>query len=490
MSASPKGPRALLARLRALRARMRSALGAFGARVRGSTKTAREEFMGSARPSLRKDAAFLREFKPDATAIEERPVPVSIYAVMYTVCALLVCAVAWAFIGTMDRIVVAQGKVTTTARQMVLQPFGVSKILAVHVKTGDRVRKGDVLISFDPAFAKADESSFISKVNALDATRARMEAEVDGTEFEVSENALPERLTQAEILRARKAQLASELARRDSNLRKISAQIVANVATVKGLKQQLKLAHEVTEMRQKLRDKQVGSELQLVVAQKDELDTEQRLRDASSEGASLAQERTQAAAERSVFLENWSSQLNQDLATVRQQAKEALDSLTKARRMSDFTSLVAPVDAVVLEIADRSTGSVLHEAETAVTLVPADAPLEVEADVLSKDVGYVSVGDPVRVKLEAYPFQKFGTLTGALSVVSPDSIVRQTGQTSITVFHATVHLNDNVDKLTARGVRLRPGLIATAEITTGRRSIASYILYPVLRMFDEGMKEP
>jgi len=454
---------------------------------------ARAELVGNeGKPSLREEAAFLRDFKPDAIAIEEQPVPITIHAVMYVLCALLVIAILWSFIGAMDRIVVGQGKVTTTTPVVVLQPFAVSRILAIKVKPGDHVKKGDVLISFDPAFANADESSLEARASELNATVTRIQAEIEETAFEIGKSPAAELRAQGEIFERRRAQYTSELAERDSSLRKTESQIAANQAAIGDLQKTLVLAKQVTGMRQKLKDLGSGSELQLVIAKKDELDVGQRLREAIAQKDTLEHNLAQARAERDAYLANWWRQLSEDLVATRQRAKEANDALAKARRMREFTALTAPVDGIVLEIADRSVGSVLREAEMAVTLVPADAELEVEGDVLSKDVGYVSVGDPVRVKLEAYPFQKFGTLTAALTVVSPDSIVRQgaQGQSSTTVFHVRVRLEENAATLAARGIRLRPGLVATAEISSGRRSIASYVLYPVWRMFDEGMKEP
>lgn len=484
MTADPSTPakKSVLTRARALFARVWT-------RAKGAGNKARDELLGSG-ATLRRETAFLREFKPDDVAIEEKPVPISIHATLYTVLAIIVIAIVWAFVGTMDRIVVAQGKVATSTPLVVLQPFAVSRILAIKVKAGDHVKKGDVLIAFDPAFAQADESSYVGRVAELNATRERMEAELGGVPFVAGDNATPERKTQEEIYQRRTAQYTSEFASKETDVKKVSQQREAIAQTVSRLRRELVLARKVTAMRKELAEKKVGSELQLVIAQKDELNTEERLTAAISQGESLQQEQLQAESARDAYLANWRRQLSEDLVNARQQLKEASDNLSKAQRMREFASIVAPADGIVLEVADRSVGSTLREAETAVTLVPGNAALEVDADILSKDVGYVSVGDPVRVKLEAYPFQKFGTLAGKLLVVSPDSIVREVGQSSITVFHAKVHLNDTVEALAARGIRLRPGLIATAEITAGHRSIASYLLYPVLRMFDEGLKEP
>jgi HlyD family secretion protein len=159
--------------------------------------------------------------------------------------------------------------------------------------------------------------------------------------------------------------------------------------------------------------------------------------------------------------------------------------------MKDLTEVVAPVNGIVLQVADRSVGSVLREAETLMTMVPDGATLYVEANVPSRDVSYVKVGDKVRVKLETYPFQRFGTINGMLDVISADSVLlKQDDPKSELVYRVQVRITDNLGELAARGIHIRPGLVASAEIKTGKRSIASYVLNPILRTADEGMREP
>jgi len=435
------------------------------------------------------DASLVQNFKPDATAIEEAPIPISAYSALYVVLALMITAIAWSVIGTVDRIVVAQGKIVTTAPVIVMQPFTTSRIAKLHVKAGDRVKKGDVLVSFDPSFAQADEASLNQKVRALAAETDRINAELSGqTSFSPGNDA--ERRAQAQIFDQRASQFAAEMEVRDSRQRQLEAQIDSDMKSIEGLTRQLELAKRVTGIRRELQSKQLGSMVQLMSAEKDEGDIDLRLKATISDAEKLQQQRGENIAERQSFLDRWRGELNQRIVAARQEQAQAIESLTKAKRLKDFTEMTSPVDAVVLELADRSEGSVLREAETLVTLVPDDAQLNLEADVLSRDVGFVKIGDPVRVKLEAFPFQQFGTLDGRLDVLSPDSIPVKQGERTNVVFHAEVHLKETAGSVAGLGIRLRPGLIATAEIKAGERSIASYILDPVVQTFDESLREP
>jgi HlyD family secretion protein len=206
----------------------------------------------------------------------------------------------------------------------------------------------------------------------------------------------------------------------------------------------------------------------------------------------MAEQHSGAVQERQAFIQKWRSDHNQQLVQARQDLAEASETLNKASRMRELTEITAPVDGTVLQVADRSEGSVLREAETLVTLVPDGADLYVEANVPSRDISYLKVGDAVRVKLEAYPFQRYGTLNGMLKVISADSVPLKEGDDdqSKLVYRVDVHLTDSLAGLAARGIRIRPGLVATAEVKTGRRSIISYILDPILRTADESMREP
>jgi HlyD family secretion protein len=427
-------------------------------------------------------------FQTDARLLEELPVPLSAYSALYVILALIAVTLAWAMLGSVDRIVVAQGRIATSAPVIVMQPFTTSRILKLHVKAGDRVRKGQLLITFDPAFAQADQSSLAQKNAALTAEVARMEAELAGAkQFEAGND--PERRVQAQLFLQRSAQFAAEMQVRDSRLGQVSAQLDASRRAAAGLERELAMAQNVVGIRRNLEAQQAGARLETMQAEKDEIDVDLKLKSAHADIVRLEQQYAEIAAERRSWLDQWRADLNQKLVAGRQDLAAAQEGLSKAGKMKDLTELRAPADGVVLELAERSEGSVMREAETLLTLVPADAELTLEANIPSRDIGYVKVGDMVRVKLEAYPFQRFGTLDGIVETVSPDSVVLKDGDNNV-YFHTRVRLTGKTSVMAAKGIRLRPGLVATAEIKSGRRSVISYLSDPILKTGDESLREP
>jgi HlyD family secretion protein len=431
------------------------------------------------------------DFQSDAAAIEEAPVPISAHAALYIVLALLGIAILWSIIGTLDRIVVAPGKIATRTPLLVMQPFTTSRVVEIPVKTGDHVKKGQVLVRFDPSFAQADVTSLQQKVNSLSAQSERLEAELAGTTFMARPDDPPERITQAQIFNHEMGDYRAQAQALENRLGQIDSQIQTDEATIPGIRQQLDMSQRVVEMYDRLQRQKAAATLDILRSQSSLIDAQNRLKNTLGDRQKLIQQRGEIVQDRQAFMDKWRSDHNQQLVETRQQLSEATETLNKARRMHELTEIIAPVDAVVLQVADRSAGSVLREAETLVTLVPDRADLYVEANVPSRDIGYVHVGDSVRVKLESYPFQRFGTITGTLAVLSPDSVPLKEGEADTQlVYHAQVKLNANAAALAKRAITLKPGLVASAEIKTGTRSIASYLLDPVLRINDESLREP
>ncbi len=161
--------------------------------------------------------------------------------------------------------------------------------------------------------------------------------------------------------------------------------------------------------------------------------------------------------------------------------------------MGELVDIRAPMDAVVLELAKRNAGSVADEAEALVTLVPDDAGLEAEVDIMPEDIGYIKEGMPAAIKLATLPYQRHGKIDGTLKAISKDAFDKETPNGVIRVYRARISLPP--DPLATlrnlpEGFALLPGLSLTAEISAGERSLIEYALYPILAGVDSGLREP
>jgi hemolysin D len=185
---------------------------------------------------------------------------------------------------------------------------------------------------------------------------------------------------------------------------------------------------------------------------------------------------------------------------LRNELEKVLEEFNKAKRMHELVVLRSPQKGIVLKVAERSVGSIIQPAEPFVTLVPIDSDIEVEADVPAKDIGRIRVDDPVRVKLDAFPFQRHDTLPGKVRVISEDAFSHANQEIkkkqapeqepADAIYRTRISLLSTTLRDVPDGFRLMPGMKARAEIKVGRRTVISYFLYPVIRALDESLREP
>ncbi|MBF5093601.1 HlyD family type I secretion periplasmic adaptor subunit [Azospirillum sp. INR13] len=444
---------------------------------------------------------FALEYLPDGAAIEHAPLPWLARSTLYVLAGLLVALVLWAGFAQVDRIVTAGGRLVTTAPLVVAQPLETAVVRGVDVQVGDRVRAGDRLATLDPTFAAADLADLTGKLAGVEAQIGRLRAELDGSDFTPANN--PDAAVQAAILERRRAEYRSRLASLDEKAGQLDSAIAASRRAQAGLAERLAVVGEVEDIRRQLQERQTGSRLTWLEARVERLRMRDELTALQDREQASAHELRGIQADRAAFIDEWRRKTAEELVEQTRQRATLVEQIAKAERRRSLVTLTAPVDAVVLEVAKRSVGSVIREAEPLVTLVPADVPLEVEAEIPSRDIGLVRVGDFVRVKLDAFPFQRHGTLPGEIRTISADAFTHdpQGAQGGVAnpdapragpgaVFRARIRLTDTRLEAVPAGTNLSPGMVASAEIRVGTRSVLSYFLYPVIRVLDESIREP
>ena len=450
---------------------------------------------------IRKAPGFVSEFQTDAVELEERA-PASIArATLYGVTLLILALVLWASLSSIDEVVVAQGRLVTTKPTIVVQPLETSIIRTIDVTVGDVVKAGQTLATLDATFTQADVDQQRAKFSALDAQVKRLEDELDGKDYAASAGATPDERLQARLFDQRRAFFAAQLRDYDQQIAAQSATISASNDQQGILSERRSTLTQIEGARETLYKHETGSLLDLLSSRDARLGVDASIVDLKGKVVEARHGKAKLEADREAFIQDFRRQALEQLVDARSKRDGVAEDMKKMELRRKRVALTAPSDAVVLNLAERSIGSVVREAEPVMTLVPLNVPIEAEVQVNTRDVGRLKTGEDVRVKLDAYPFQKYGTASGTLRTISHDSFPadqqQQTAAASPSqpaTFHARVALDDggrlNGHGQHARTVRLIPGMVVTAEIKVGQRQVISYFLYPLLKGLDDAIREP
>lgn len=432
------------------------------------------------------------EFLPDADAIERTPLPRSLRITLHLMVGAIVCFILWASLSQMEKVVQAHGRLVNPLPNIVVQPLENSIVQTVDVRVGQVVRKGQRLAALDPTFTQADETQLRQRLASLETQVARMEAELGGTAGGAAGKDGDSALQMA-LSAERRANFAAQKSRLDENIARLRASIETSQRDQTVLKEREKALGEIEAMQQRLIDANFGARMQLLEARDRRLEVERQITMAKSRDIELSRELRAAQAEREAFDKGWRQKSMEDLLAATRERDAVREQLTKADKMRQLVMLSSPADAVVLEIAKVSPGSVARATEPVFTLVPLNAALEAEVEIDSLDIGNLKVGDAVHLKLDAFPFQKHGMLEGKVRTVSRDAFRRENvaaGQGTDAYYTARVSFAGSTLRNLPPGVQILPGMTVTGEIVVGKRSVMSYLIWPLTKAMDESLREP
>ncbi len=432
------------------------------------------------------------EFLPAALEILETPPNPAGRAVLWSLIAFLALALVWACLGKIDMVASASGKVTPRDSVKTIQPSDYGVVRAIHVVEGQSVAAGQPLVELDPTVSKAEVEQARQALITAELDVARTRALVDyaggkGTTFRAPPEASEAIVEiQASLVRAKireyetsRAGLRQELAQRHGDAGMVAAEVAK-------LEEQLPLVTDQHDKLESLSKNNYVPKLQVSEVKERLVGMRQDLAIRREESAKSR------AGERAV--------LEQLAKTESEFAREALDALTeaeaaralrteelkKANEKAGRTVLSAPVAGVVQQLQVHTIGGVVKPADPLMVVVPNDGELIVDAMVPNKDAGFIRAGQAVEVKLEAYPFTRYGVVDGVVEHIGRDAV--QTEKEGL-LYPARVRLQHAWIEIGGKRTPLAPGLAATAEIKTGDRRIIEYLLSPLARRMQEAGRE-
>jgi len=445
------------------------------------------------------------EYQSPSTAIVNAPVPRIARGVSWTVGTMVLACFAAMTVIKVDKVVTAQGKVVARAATILVQPLETAIVRSIEVREGETVRAGQILARLDPTFAAADLESLKSQVAAFSSQVARLQAEMENRPFAYT-GSDPHLALQTAIYAQRQAEYNFKLEGYRQKADSLSAQVARSRSDVVGYKDRLSLAVNLEKMRTELDRLGVGSKLNTLAAMDTRAEMQRFLESAEQIGNGAQRDLGAMIAERNGYIQSWHADVAEKLAEATAKLSDARESFNKAQLRRQLVEMRADQDATVLTIGKVSVGSVLSAGQQFISLVPANAPLEIEANIPGSEDGYVHVGDSVAIKFDTFPYTQYGMAQGLVRIVSPDSFNSQDDQRNpsgaVPIPQASPGTGGGVwyrsrislDQIglhdTPVGFRLSPGMPVTADILVGKRTVMAYFLGRAMPLVHEGLREP
>lgn len=447
------------------------------------------------------------EFLPAALEIMEKPPSPGLRWLMLSLCGLLVVALVWSIVGRVDVVATASGKVVPAGNVKQIQPIEIGYVRAIHVRNGQHVEAGQLLVELDPTLVGAEAEQASKGLLGAEVDAARNAALLDhlggrssrftapdGTSAEVAS-------TQSQYLRSAIAEYEGERASLMQQRAENAAELASVGAEIAKLEETLPIVEQQLAARRELSDKGYFSKIRLLEYEQLKIEHIQNIdvqkANSARARATIANIDAQLARLRGSF----GKAAAIELAESQQQSGLAREEVTKSQRRRAFMRLRAPVSGTVQQLAISTVGGVVQPAQTLMIIVPDNAAPVVEARILNKDIGFIREGQTVRVKLEAFPFTDYGVVPGVVESVSRDAIdTTEPGTTDQRdrngrvaqpglVYTTRIRLLRRTIIVSGRDQTIGPGLAVQAEIRTGKRRVIQYLLSPIAQTFDEAGRE-
>lgn len=435
------------------------------------------------------------EFSPGLLAIQESPMPKLPRLISYLVAGLFAILLAWAIFAKVDIVAVAEGKLVPVSYTKIVQPAEAGVVAEILVREGDQVQAGQVLIRLDPTMTGADSRSLASELTLKRLTLRRVDSELAGIPLAIKDGDEPVMIAQVQAqANAHRQAFTDALAQEVATRERAQNELRAAQETLTKLKSTLPSYEQSAKAHSKL----VAEGFLSPIAGNDkEREAIEKSQDLKAQAATV-QGLLSTITAQDKKIAGLSSTFRSQLLIERTEAMGQLAKLEQdTQKMGYKTGLLelkAPQAGIVKDVATTSKGAVVQPGMVLLTLVPKGEQLLAEVQVKNEDVGFVQAGQQVRVKVAAYPFQKYGLIEGRIQTLAPDAQSNSNpGQLAPQGYKALVKLDTqfleslNGDASQRKG--LEAGMQVAAEIHQGRRTIMEYLLSPVQEVSAEAGRE-
>jgi membrane fusion protein, adhesin transport system len=421
--------------------------------------------------------------------MDNNPVP-GWRVVAYLIIFLLTAGIIWSYFTQLEEVAVAQGVVVPAGQIKNIQHLEGGIIQAINVSSGDRVTEGQELLQLVLGTQNLNREEVQAKIDGLQLQRARLEAEAKGEDLRLPQDIAAR---QRDIANSERRTYAGRRNELESTLRGLEGQVKERDLEVQEFQaQQASLERELGRLGEKFKISQ-GLLKDGLTTRVEHLEIEQEIEKLKGqiEVIQVAVPRTRAALEgaRERLKEErlkFQSGANAELGRIDQELARAREQLQQASRQADRTIITSPIDGIIKKLNVNTLGGVVQPGEIIMEIVPSGQALLIEAKLDPKERGFIEEGLTALVKVSTYDFVRYGGLDGTVTQIAPDATVDDKGNS---FYKVVVETDKNYLGSSESEFPILPGMVASVDIKTGTRSVAEFIVRPVLKLRSEGFRE-
>lgn len=438
----------------------------------------------------RTDLDFLSEY--DAAA--RRGPPRGTILSLLVFAGIFAAAVVWAAWAQLDEVTRGTGQVIPSSKTQLIQSLEGGIVKEILVRSGDRVGKGDVLARIDDTGFSSNLGELRAKQMALESQVARLRHEAEGRLED--EPPFPQALQEAapaiianelELYRARKTSLDTQLRILQERVEQRNLELSEVSASLNRLEENLKLANEDMKIKKPLADRGIVPKTDIIKIRRDIADTAGQLatqRETKSRiEASIREANATLEEQEQKFRQEARAELSEkaaELTVIEETLRAAKDRVVRA-------DIRSPVEGIVNKLNTNTVGGVVQAGQTLMEIVPLEDALFVEAKIRPSDIAFVHPRQPAVVKITAYDFSIYGGLEGEVELISPDSTFDEI--TRENYYTVTVKTLQSQLKGKEGELPIIPGMVASVDILTGKKSVLDYLLKPINKARFEALTE-
>lgn len=429
------------------------------------------------------------EFLPAALEVLETPPSPVGRIMLWTFFIIITSILLWTIIGHVDEVAVAPGKLIPIGYVKTVQAEDKGVVKAIHVKDGQKVTQGQLLLELDTTITAADMARNRKEMAYYRLEIERLMAEMEDRLF------TPQKYPDLEdkdigfqigLYQSRLAEFKTKLAAAEFNVSQSQSSLNSSRANYAKYVSLYEIAKEKEKRIEQLVNENAVSTFTLFDHQEKRLELEHNIMAQSSEIARLEWAIQQSKEAVTTIKAERNRDITTKLVDDRKQFQAYLEEVKKAEEKDRLSRIVAPIDGKVSQLAVHTVGGIVTAAQPLLEVVPEDAELQVEAWVANKDIGFIQQGQSAEVKIETFSFQRYGTLGATVVDISPDAVEdKEKGR----VYRVLLSLDKSSFLVNDRYAAVSPGMTATGEIKIRQKRIIEFFLDPFRQYQSEALRE-